>query len=74
MSELIIDSVYGWREDDYDGYNDYYVNPEYHRSETTRKRCQQQDEFDNAINGGMFGDTERVDCKKFLENYFNVKF
>ena len=44
MSELIIDSVYGWREDDYDGYNDYYVNPEYHRSETTRKRVEQQDE------------------------------
>ena len=33
-----------------------------------------QDEFDKAINGGMFGDTERVDCKKFLENYFNIKF
>lgn len=33
-----------------------------------------QDEFDNAVNGGMFGDTERVDCKKFLENYFNIKF
>lgn len=46
MSELIIDSVYGWREDDYDGYNDYYVNPEY-RSETIRKRCQQQDEEDD---------------------------
>lgn len=44
MSELIIDSVYGWREDDYDGYNDYYVNPEYHRSETNRKRIEQQDE------------------------------
>lgn len=47
MSELIIDSVYGWREDDYDGYNDYYVNPEYHRSETTRKRVEQQDEKDD---------------------------
>lgn len=47
MSELIIDSVYGWREDDYDGYNDYYVNPEYHRSETTRKRVEQQDEEDD---------------------------
>lgn len=33
-----------------------------------------QEEFDNAVNGGMFGDTERVDCKKFLENYFNIKF
>ena len=33
-----------------------------------------QDEFDKAVNGGMFGDTERVDCKKFLENYFNIKF
>ncbi len=33
-----------------------------------------QEEFNNAINGGMFGDTERVDCKKFLENYFNIKF
>lgn len=33
-----------------------------------------QVEFDNAVNGGMFGDTERVDCKKFLENYFNIKF
>lgn len=47
MSELIIESVYGWREDDYDGYNDYYVNPEYHRSETTRKRVEQQDEEDD---------------------------
>lgn len=33
-----------------------------------------QEKFDNAVNGGMFGDTERVDCKKFLENYFNIKF
>ncbi len=33
-----------------------------------------QEEFDKAVNGGMFGDTERVDCKKFLENKFNVKF
>lgn len=33
-----------------------------------------QDEFDNAINGGMFGDIERVNCKNFLENYFNIKF
>lgn len=33
-----------------------------------------QEEFDNAINGGMFGDTERVDCKKFIWNYFNIKF
>ena len=33
-----------------------------------------QEEFDRAVNGGMFGDTERVDCKNFLENYFNIKF
>lgn len=33
-----------------------------------------QDEFDNAVNGGMFGDTERVDCKNFLSDYFNIKF
>lgn len=33
-----------------------------------------QDEFYKAVNGGMFGDTERVDCKNFLENYFNIKF
>lgn len=33
-----------------------------------------QEEFNNAVNGGMFGDTERVDCEKFLENYFNIKF
>ena len=26
------------------GYNDYYVNPEYHRSERTRKRVEQQKE------------------------------
>ena len=32
------------REEDYDGYNDYYVNPEYHRSERTRKRVEQQKE------------------------------
>lgn len=40
MSEHIIDIVYGWRSDDYDGYNDYYVNPEYSRSECTRKRIE----------------------------------
>ena len=33
-----------------------------------------QEDFDKAVNGGMFGNTERVDCKKFLENKFNVKF
>ena len=33
-----------------------------------------QEEFYKAVNGGMFGDTERVDCKNFLENYFNIKF
>lgn len=33
-----------------------------------------QEEFDNAVSGGMFGDAERVDCKNFLENYFNIKF
>ena len=33
-----------------------------------------QDEFDNAVNGGMFVDTERVDCQKFLSDYFNIKF
>lgn len=33
-----------------------------------------KEDFDKAVNGGMFGDTERVDCKKFLENYFNIKF
>lgn len=33
-----------------------------------------QEDFDKAVNGGMFGDTERVDCKKFLENKFNIKF
>lgn len=32
------------------------------------------DDYERAVNGGMFGDTERVDCKKFLENYFNIKF
>ncbi len=31
-----------------------------------------QEEFYKAVNGGMFGDTERVDCKNFLENYFNI--
>lgn len=46
MSAHIIDNVFGWREEDYDGYNDYYVNPEYNRSETTRKRIEtQQDEL-----------------------------
>lgn len=32
-----------------------------------------QDEYNIAVNGGLFGDTERVDCKAFLEKYFNVK-
>lgn len=38
----IIEDVRGWREDDYDGYNDFYVNPEFHRSEHTRKRIETQ--------------------------------
>lgn len=25
----IIPNTVGWREEDYDGYNDYHVNPEY---------------------------------------------
>lgn len=32
-----------------------------------------QDEYNIAVSGGLFGDTERVDCKAFLEKYFNVK-
>jgi hypothetical protein len=40
----IIDLCVGWREEDYDGYNNYYVNPEYHRSERIRKRVEQQKE------------------------------
>lgn len=38
----IIEDVRGWREGDYDGYNDYYVNPEFSRSERTRKRIENQ--------------------------------
>lgn len=33
-----------------------------------------QEEYSVAVSGGMFGDTERVDCKKFLSDYFNIKF
>ena len=46
----IIDRCVGWREEDYDGYNDYYVNPEYHRSEHTRKIVEQQkeSEYENS--------------------------
>lgn len=29
------------------------------------------DKFRNAIDGGLFG--EKIDCKKYLEDYFNVK-
>lgn len=47
-SEHIIDNVCGWREEDYDGYNDYYVNPEFVRSETTRKRV--DDQQDKQLN------------------------
>lgn len=32
-----------------------------------------QDEYNRAVSGGLFGDSERVDCKAFLEKYFNVK-
>lgn len=32
-----------------------------------------QDEYNIAVSGGLFGDSERVDCKAFLEKYFNVK-
>lgn len=40
----ILDRCDGWREEDYDGYNDYFVNPEYHRSERTRKRIEKSNE------------------------------
>ncbi len=32
-----------------------------------------QDKYNIAVSGGLFGDSERVDCKAFLEKYFNVK-
>lgn len=48
----IIEDVRGWRENDYDGYNDYYVNPEFNRSEHTRKRIedQQDQELNQLLN------------------------
>lgn len=33
-----------------------------------------QETFERAISGGVFGEAARVDCKVFLENYFNIKF
>lgn len=30
----IIEKCYGWRVEDYDGYNDYYVNHEYNQNKT----------------------------------------
>lgn len=32
-----------------------------------------QEEYNISVSGGLFGDSERVDCKAFLEKYFNVK-
>ena len=52
MSAHIIDIVFGWRKEDYDGYNDYYVNPEYHRCELIRRRSRgsvQEDEEQNNV-------------------------
>lgn len=42
MALHIIEHCYGWREEDYDGYNDYYVNPEYLYKESTRKKIENQ--------------------------------
>lgn len=52
MSGYILDAVFGWREEDYDGYNDYYVNPEFSSSERTRKRIetQQDKELNQLLN------------------------
>lgn len=36
MIKHIINIVHGWRIEDYDGYNDYYVNPEFKRKINSR--------------------------------------
>lgn len=33
-----------------------------------------QDEFSVAVSGGMFGAEQALDCKAYLEDYFNIKF
>ena len=33
-----------------------------------------QEDYNVSVSGGMFGDSERLDCKKFLEEYFNINF
>lgn len=33
-----------------------------------------QEEYSVAVSGGMFGADQALDCKNFLENYFNIKF
>ena len=33
-----------------------------------------QDEFSVAVSGGMFGADQALDCKAYLEEYFNIKF
>lgn len=33
-----------------------------------------QEEYNVAVSGGMFGADQALDCKAYLENYFNIKF
>ena len=33
-----------------------------------------QEEFSVAVSGGMFGAEQALDCKAYLEDYFNIKF
>ena len=33
-----------------------------------------QYEFSVAVSGGMFGAEQALDCKAYLEDYFNIKF
>lgn len=45
--EYIIKHTVNWREEDYDGYNDYYVNPEFspkHKYNNSSNEQEQEDE------------------------------
>ena len=33
-----------------------------------------QEEYSVAVSGGMFGADQALDCKAYLEEYFNIKF
>lgn len=49
MIKHIINIVHGWRIEDYDGYNDYYVNPEFKRKINSRIADPKEDSEEGTL-------------------------